>query len=449
MPFGVKPVGGARNVDFNAVYRDIIAPAVRKAGMEPLRADEENTGGIIHKAMFERLILCEYAVADLTSANANVFYELGVRHAVRPHATALIFAEGLGQLPFDVNSLRGIPYQLGPDGRPANALTDTSALADRLHTCRDEASGPPTDSPIFQLVEGFPDIQHIKTDVFREQVKYAEDVKEKLAVARSRAKEDLAAALDEVDAVKHSIENLSNAEPGVLVDIMLSYRAVEAWKQMIAFIEAMPRILRDTIMVREQLGFALNRADCGEEAERVLVKLIKEHGPSSETYGILGRVYKDRWDKAVKEEKAVLAAGLLNKAIDAYLKGFEADWRDAYPGINALTLMERRDPPDPHRFELNPVVSYAVERRIAAGKPDYWDYATRLELAMLAQEEPRARAALSDALASVREPWEAKSTAKNLAVLVQMRKKRGDVTKWEADVVEELEKSGRVEKQAS
>jgi hypothetical protein len=442
MPFGVKPAGGGRSVDFNAVYREIISPAVRSAGMEPLRADEENTGGIIHKAMFERLILCEYAVADLTSANANVFYELGVRHAVRQHATALIFAEGLGQLPFDVNSLRGLPYKLGPDGCPANASTDAEALTERLRACRDEASGPPTDSPIFQLVEGFPDIQHIKTDVFREQVKYAEDVKEKLAVARSRAKEDKAAALASVDAVKQSIENLPNAEPGVLVDIMLSYRAVEGWEQMITFIEAMPRILRETIMVREQLGLALNRASRGEEAERVLVKLIKEHGPSSETYGILGRVYKDRWEKAVKEELSAMAAGLLDKAIDAYLKGFEADWRDAYPGINALTLMERRDPPDSRRLELNPVVSYAVERRIATGKPDYWDYATRLELAMLAQDEPRARAALADALASVREPWEVKSTAKNLALLVQMRKKRGVVTAWEADVLEVLEKTG-------
>jgi hypothetical protein len=59
-------------------------PSVVIAGLQPLRADEEVTGGIIHKPMFERLILCEYAVADLTTANANVFYELGVRHAVRP-----------------------------------------------------------------------------------------------------------------------------------------------------------------------------------------------------------------------------------------------------------------------------------------------------------------------------------------------------------------------------
>ena len=77
------------------MYEQIIAPAIVDAGLEPVRADEEMTGGIVHKPMFERLILCEYAVADLTFANANVFYELGVRHAARPYSTVLIFASGI------------------------------------------------------------------------------------------------------------------------------------------------------------------------------------------------------------------------------------------------------------------------------------------------------------------------------------------------------------------
>ena len=72
------------------------------------------------------------------------------------------------------------------------------------------------------------------------------------------------------------------------------------------------------------------------------------------------------------------------------MRGFEADWRDAYPGINAVTLMELCDPPDPRQQQLLPVVAYAVERRIAAGKPDYWDHATRLELAVLARDEAKA-----------------------------------------------------------
>ena len=94
MPFGKKPDSRGSIINFDSVYEKIISPAVLDARLEPIRADEEKVGGIIHKPMYERLILCEYAVADLTTANANVFYELGVRHAIRPWSTLLIFAEG-------------------------------------------------------------------------------------------------------------------------------------------------------------------------------------------------------------------------------------------------------------------------------------------------------------------------------------------------------------------
>ena len=119
MPFGRKNDATGTSIDFDAVYDQLIAPAILAAGLEPVRADEEMTGGIVHKPMFERLILCEYAVADLTFANANVFYELGVRHAVRPYTTVLIFASGT-RLPFDIALDRGLPYSLSPDGAPAD-----------------------------------------------------------------------------------------------------------------------------------------------------------------------------------------------------------------------------------------------------------------------------------------------------------------------------------------
>jgi len=137
MPFGTK-TDVAGPVSFDAVYRNIIAPAIEAAGLEALRADEEVTGGIIHKPMFERLILCRFAVADLTTANANVFYELGVRHAARPGSTVLVFAEGRGQLPFDVAPLRALPYRLDASGAPAEPEKSVAALAARLRAMRTE-----------------------------------------------------------------------------------------------------------------------------------------------------------------------------------------------------------------------------------------------------------------------------------------------------------------------
>ena len=101
--------------------------------------------------------------------------------------------------------------------------------------------------------------------------------------------------------------------------------------------------------------------------------------------------------------------------------------------------MEIADPPDDRLTHLLPVVAYAVERKIAAGKPDYWDHATRLELAVLALDEGRSVVALGDALASVREPWEPKTTARNLRLIREARERRQTLVPWAKALEEALE----------
>jgi hypothetical protein len=213
---------------------------------------------------------------------------------------------------------------------------------------------------------------------------------------------------------------------------------------MIRVAARMPDPLRRTALVQEQLAFGLNRVGRGEEAERVLLDLIGSRGPSSETYGLLGRVYKDRWEAAVKAGEKILARGLLDRAIDAYLKGFETDWRDAYPGINVATLMTLKTPPDARVERLLPVVRYAVERRIESGKPDYWDYATLLELAVLAKDENSAADALAKALPMIRERWEPETTVRNLQLIHGCREARNEAAPWMKDIENELKgKAGK------
>lgn len=430
MPFGKKPDITTPFIDFDAIYRDLICPAIEDASLQPIRADEEMSGGIIHKPMFERLMLCEYAVADLTTANANVFYELGVRHAVRPWSTVLIFAEG-SRLPFDVAFLRALRYRLSSDGKPMEIGAFKKDLAQRLVEAKNEA----TDSPIytFELIKGVSMIDHAKTDIFREQVSYSLEMKQRLFEARKKG-------IKALKKIEQSLSDINNVEGGIVVDLFLSYRAAKAWKEMVDLVPQMSPPLAETVMVQEQLALALNRLGKGEDAERVLMELIKKRGPSSETYGILGRVYKDRWETAMMAGDQILAKGLLEKAIDVYLKGFETDWRDAFPGINAVTLMELKEPPDPRRMQIMPIVTYAVERRIASGKPDYWDYATQLELAILAKDEQKAMAALSNALVSVRETWEAETTTQNLRLIREARERRNENLPWTKEIEKELEK---------
>ncbi|HXP03116.1 MAG TPA: TRAFs-binding domain-containing protein [Stellaceae bacterium] len=439
MPFGKKQHELGHVIDFDAVYKDMIAPAIAAANLEPIRADEERVGGAIHKPMFERLLLCEYAVADLTGANPNVYYELGVRHARRPHSTVLLFCEGT-KLPFDIALLRGMFYSVDEKGAPSAAAKSATgaAITEQLREMR---NNPHDDSPVYQLIGDLSrdQVGHESTDIFRKQAEYAREVKDKLAVARDKS-EGALAAIEKI-AAKPEMQLLNEVETGVIIDLMLSYRAVSAWDKLIELYQRMPKPLQLTTMVQEQYALALNRARRGDEAERVLVNLIKERGPSSETNGILGRIYKDRWDAAQKANEKFRAAGELKKAVDAYMAGFEADWRDPYPGVNACTLMEMQDKPDPRQKEILPVVRYAALRRAQRPTADYWDQATMLELAVLAGDQDDAFAWTGNAVAAVREGWEAETTKRNLAMIRECRAARGADAAWIAEVENELQKA--------
>ena len=416
MPFGRKPVGAAI-VDFDAVYKTFLADAVRDAGLQPLRADEERAGGIIHRQMFERLVLCDLALADLSGANANVFYELGVRHGTRPGATVLVFAETTPP-PFDLGPCRAIAYGMDANGNLTRPEQDRAAIAEALR----EAQRQRRDSPLYELLQGFPELDHSKTDLFRDQVAYSERRKAELAAAR-RAPDAAAALL----AVQRSLGEPEAVEAGVLVDLLLSFRDADAHQAMLDLIAAMPTHLATTVLVREQQAFALNRLKRREEAKAVLEELIRTRGPQPETNGLLGRVYKDLWKEALAAGRTAQARGLLDRAIKAYRDGFEADWRDHYPGINALQLMLQRNPDDPEIAALSPVVRYAVNRKLSRGHGDYWDHATALELAVLAGDEAGAQAALAEALACAPAGWMLATTADTLEMLA-----RGQVAEWVA-----------------
>lgn len=464
MPFGKKPdPTGRADIDFDEVYRRAIAPAIEDAGLIPLRSDHAAGGGIIHRKMFAALMLCEYAVADLTSANANVFYELGVRHTARPSTTQAIFAKH-HHIPFDVSFLEAVGYDLGANNRfaarEAKALRES--LGASLKRLRKLAfSKAHVDSPIFQLIGEWkpPKLARLKTDVFRDELTEHRELQERMAEARLRRGE---AGLEALGAVEKELDELDVDEAGVIVELMLSYRALSAWRAMIDLYARMPVALQRQVMVREQLGLALNR-EAGrlfkEDSESVLARTLRERalsvlkeveseqGPSSETCGLIGRIHKDLWTEACARGKKgeALAASHLDRAIGAYRRGFQADWRDAYPGINAVTLLEMKgdDAAKAERDRLLPVVRFSAEQRLASGSPDYWDHATMLELAVLASDAPAAERHLGDALASLRAPWEAETTARNLRLIRDARTKRRERTPWLARVIAELEAASR------
>src|SRR5258708_5978241 len=457
MPFGSKPdPTGRPNIDFNRVYEKAIRPAIEAAGMVPIRADEEKTGGIIHKPMFERLLLCEYAIADLTTANANVFYELGVRHTARPRTTQPIYAKHQ-PIPFDVNFLRALGYDLGEKNefgdKEANALLE--ALAKRMKDLRQVAAGAgEPDSPIFQLLGDWKpgDIAHLKTDVFHDQMMKNEEWKRRMDRCRSLPQKEGLAELKRIEA---ELGDLDVHEVGIVIDLMLAYRAQSGWTEMIDLYQKMPRLLQDQIMVREQLGFALNRragdknrSDPDREADRqralkMLHGVEDQKGPNPETCGLIGRIYKDLWDSTRNTDQRT-ARGHLRQAIAEYVAGFEADIRDAFPGINAVTLLDIEGSAESKakRDALLPVVRFAVQQRLRAKEPDYWDFATMVELAVLASDKEEADRQLDSALALAKEKWMAETTSRNLKLIAEFRARTEDVS-WLNEMITALDTKSR------
>lgn len=95
---------------FDRYYRDIFVPAIREAGLEPVRADELFSTGSVIEQIWEQIEKSKILLADLTGKNANVFYELGLAHAaLKP----VVFTAGaLEDVPFDLRHLRVVIYDV-------------------------------------------------------------------------------------------------------------------------------------------------------------------------------------------------------------------------------------------------------------------------------------------------------------------------------------------------
>ncbi len=114
MPFGKKVDTLGVEVDFDRIYAELIREPIERNGLTPVRCDEIEAAGSIHEDMFEHIATAAVVVVDITSLNPNVFYELGVRHALRECVTVLIRREGVAA-PFNIQDLRVIDYPAGGD----------------------------------------------------------------------------------------------------------------------------------------------------------------------------------------------------------------------------------------------------------------------------------------------------------------------------------------------
>jgi macro domain-containing protein len=112
MPFGKKKDIDGYEVDFDRVYHELIYKAVKELGVDCERCDEIIGTGSIHKKMFRGIFDADVSVVDITSLNPNVFYELGVRHALHKYVTLVIRKNSSLRIPFNINGLTILGYDM-------------------------------------------------------------------------------------------------------------------------------------------------------------------------------------------------------------------------------------------------------------------------------------------------------------------------------------------------
>ena len=110
--------------EFDAIYSNLIRPSLEQAGFEVNRADSLINQQNILKDIIRQIYRADLIVAELTALNPNVFYELGIAHALRKRTVLL--TQSVEDLPFDLRSYRVIAYSIRFDeiGKLGEALVE-------------------------------------------------------------------------------------------------------------------------------------------------------------------------------------------------------------------------------------------------------------------------------------------------------------------------------------
>ena len=161
MGFGIKTdLATGRKLNLDKSYQALIKPVVEQKGYICVRADEIKHSGSIELPMYQELFSADLVVADLSTANSNAFYELGVRHALRPRTTILISEEQM-PYPFDINHISIKKYtHLGENIDYFEVLRFQKELGETIDNVEQTKE---TDSPVYTFLTGLraPEMQEI------------------------------------------------------------------------------------------------------------------------------------------------------------------------------------------------------------------------------------------------------------------------------------------------
>lgn len=330
MGYGTKmDFATGRALDLDKTYENVIKPVFEELNIRCFRASDVRHSGVIDVPMYQQIQKADIVVADISTLNANAIYELGVRHALRPHTT-IVIAEDKLEYPFDLRHINITNYRhLGED----IGVSEAGRIKKELRTLVEAVlAEPKIDSPIYTYL---PTLQPPSFT--------AEEIKELEEVAQ------------EADTVSHLLTTAANA---------LGAAEYEQAKRLLRV--ALDLAPNDSF-IRQQLALATykagspTKAEAFDMAEEILSPLNPEYTHDTETLGLLGAICKRRYILTKNTPE-------IERAIEYYGRGFILA-KDYYNGINlSLSLLElavTRDAPD------DAVADIVYARRVRARTEQY------------------------------------------------------------------------------
>ena len=333
--FGKKKDSKGVEVDFDRVQSELIEPAMKNCELVGGTTATEEDSGNIREDMFALILAADLVICDITVHNANVFYELGIRHALRKKHTVLIRGEGSAdKTPFDLSTDRYLAYDIANPAAAVSRLTAT--LEATLRSARE------TDSPIFLLLPTLTEANPSEVTVVPldlvEEVERAERAKDKgwLCVIA----EDLQGQRYETDARRcvarsqWSLKDLDGARAGWEALRDRNDNDIEANLALANIYERLYRRER-----REALLAASDQA-----INRVLAEQRVGTRDRAEALALQSRNAKTLWrarfdgvaDPAEARQKAIDGKAL--EAYRSYRDAFQRDLNKFYPGLAALQM---------------------------------------------------------------------------------------------------------------
>ena len=338
MGFGKKTdFETGRTLDLDKTYKNIIKPAVIAAGMECTRADEIPHSGVIDVPMYEQLLTADVVVADLSTANKNAFYELGVRHALRPHTTIVICEDGAKSFPFDVNHVLVRQYHHMGEGIDFDEVERFRAQLTQAIQDIFNRSPRPKDSPVYTFLNGLtpPALAKAMQGVAEEVAKAAPVVEAAQAggMIYSEILQQVDEAQKEGDFV--TAKALLSRLRKKLKDAA-GKAAAEAREKGQSVVQERPEdpyIIQRLALVTYKSKHPSAEAAL-KEARELLATLTPETSNDTETLGLWGAVHKRLWE--ITEDTSHL-----EEAVRGYQRGFYLR-NDYYNGVNFAYLLNVR-----------------------------------------------------------------------------------------------------------